>query len=45
MYKKLGAKKVIKLEEILEDYDIDFSDLKKFKQQTWHHVDQEFNDG
>ncbi len=43
--KKLGAKKVIKLEGILKDYDIDFSDLKKFKQQTWQHVDQEFSDG
>ena len=43
--KKLGAKKVIKLEGILKDHDIDFSDLKKFKQQTWQHVDQEFSDG
>ena len=43
--KKLGAKKVIKLEGILKEHDIDFSDLKKFKQQTWQHVDQEFSDG
>jgi len=40
--KKLEAKKIIKLEGILKGYDIDFSDLKKFKQQTWKHVDQEF---
>jgi len=42
--KKLEAKK-IKLEGILKGYDIDFSDLKKFKQQTWKHVDQEFGNG
>jgi hypothetical protein len=34
-----------KLEGILKGYDIDFLDLKKFKQQTWKHVDQEFSDG
>jgi len=34
-----------KLEGILKGYDIDFSDLKKFKQQTWKHVDQEFGNG
>jgi len=43
--KKLEAKKIIKLEGILKGYDIDFSDLKKFKQQTWKHVDQEFGNG
>ena len=43
--KKLATKKVIKLEGILKDYDIDLSDLKKFKQQTWKHVDQEFGNG
>ena len=43
--KKLGAKKVIKLGGILKEHDIDFSDLKKFKKQTWQHVDQEFSDG
>ena len=42
---KLEAKKIIKLEGILKGYDIDFSDLKKFKQQTWKHVDQEFGNG
>ncbi len=43
--KKLGTKKVIKLEGILKGHDIDFSDLKKLKQQTWKHVDQEFANG
>ncbi len=39
----LGKKKVVKLEGILKGHDIDLSELKKFKQQTWKHVDQEFN--
>lgn len=43
--KKLTAKKVLKLEGILKDHDIDFADLKKFKQKTWKHVDQEFVNG
>lgn len=43
--KKLKGKKVIKLEGILKGYNINFSDLKKFKQQTWKHVDQEFSNG
>lgn len=29
--KKIGFKKVVKLQGILKYYDIDFSDLKKFK--------------
>lgn len=37
--KKLEEKKVIKLEGILKGYEIDFADLKKFKQQTWQHVE------
>ena len=37
--KKLEEKKVIKLEGILKGYDIDISDLKKFKEETWKHVD------
>ena len=43
--KKLEEKKVLKLQGILKDYDIDFSDLKKFKKQAWKHVEQEFSDG
>lgn len=43
--KQLEEKKVLKLQGILKDYDIDFSDLKKFKNQTWEHVEQEFSNG
>jgi hypothetical protein len=43
--KQLEEKKVLKLQGILKDYDIDFSDLKKFKKQAWEHVEQESNDG
>jgi hypothetical protein len=43
--KQLEEKKVLKLQGILKDYDIDFSDLKKFKKQSWEHVEQEFSDG
>jgi len=43
--KQLGEKKVIKLEGVLQGYDIDFSELKKFKQQTWTHVGQELDNG
>ena len=43
--KNLGEKKVIKLEGILKGYDIDFSDLKKFKKETWKHVDEEALNG
>jgi len=43
--KKLEEKKVLKLQGILKDYDIDFSDLKKFKEQTWEHLEQEFSNG
>ena len=37
--KKLEEKKVIKLEGILKGYDIDISDLKKFKEETSKHAD------
>lgn len=39
--KKLEEKKMIKLEGILKGHDIDFSDLKKFKEETWKHVEEE----
>jgi hypothetical protein len=42
--KQLEEKKVLKLQGILKDYDIDFSELKKFKKQAWEHVEQEFSD-
>jgi len=43
--KQAGEKKIIKLEGILKDYDIDLSALKAFKKQTWQHVDEEFING
>lgn len=43
--KQLEDKKVIKLEGILKGYDIDFSDLKKFKEDTWKHVEKESVNG
>jgi hypothetical protein len=42
--KKLKNKKVLKLRGILKGHDIDFSDLKQFKKQTWQHLEQEFAD-
>lgn len=43
--KQLEDKKVLKLQGILKGYDIDFSDLKKYKKQEWEHVEQEFSNG
>jgi len=40
---QLEEKKVLRLQGILKDYDIDFSDLKKFKKQAWEHVEQEYS--
>jgi hypothetical protein len=42
--KKIKPQKVLKLQGILKGCDIDLSDLKRFKAQTWQHVDQEFAD-
>jgi len=39
--KKLEPKNVIKLQGILKGYDIDFSGLGKFKEDTWRHVEEE----
>lgn len=38
---QLEEKKIIKLEGILKGYNIDFSDLKEFREKTWKHVDEE----
>jgi len=43
--KQLEDKKDIKLEGVLKGYDIDFSDLNKFKEDTWRHVIEESDDG
>lgn len=39
---KIKDKQIVKLEGILKDQDIDLSILKKFKKNTWEHVDREF---
>jgi len=39
--KHVEEKKIIKLEGILKGYHIDLADLKKFKKETWNHVDKE----
>ncbi len=39
--KQVEEKKIIKLEGILKNYNIDFSGLKEFKEETWKHVDEE----
>jgi len=43
--KKIGEKKIVKLEGILKGHSIDLSDLNSFKDQTWEHVDREFENG
>jgi hypothetical protein len=43
--KNLGEKKLIKLEGILKGHNIDFSDLEKFKKETWKHVNEEYLNG
>ncbi|MGA1824105.1 MAG: hypothetical protein ACMUIP_05510 [bacterium] len=42
---RLGEKKIIKLGGILKDCDIDFSDLKEFREKTWKHVEEETASG
>jgi len=43
--KRLEEKNIIKLEGILKGYDINFSDLKKLKEETWKHVEEESTSG
>jgi len=43
--KQLESKKLLKLEGILKGYDIDFSELKEFRERTWQHVEQESDNG
>jgi hypothetical protein len=38
---KLGKEKILRLQGILKDQQINFSSLKKFRQETWNHVDKE----
>ena len=41
----IGEKKVVRLEGLLKNYDIDLSDLKAFRKETWQHVDSESDNG
>ena len=43
--KQLEEKKVLKLQGILKGYNIDLSDLKKLKKETWKHIENELSDG
>ena len=43
--KQVEEKKIIKLEGILKGYDINFSDLKKLKEETWKNVEEESSSG
>ncbi|QTA82605.1 Uncharacterized protein dnl_49830 [Desulfonema limicola] len=38
---KTKPRKLIKLQGILKDQDIDFSDLKTFRKETWEHLEKE----
>jgi hypothetical protein len=35
-------KKIIKLQGILQGCDVDFGELKKFQQESWKHLEEEF---
>lgn len=37
----LEEKKILRLRGILKNQQINFSALKKFRQETWNHVDKE----
>ena len=40
---KKGQGKIVKLKGILSKYKIDFSYLKKFKEDSWKHVEKEID--
>ena len=39
--KHIEEKKIIKLEGVLKGYNIELSDLKKLREETWNHVEEE----
>jgi hypothetical protein len=41
---RLQKKKIIKLQGVLAGYDLDVSNLKKIREETWRHLDGEFKD-
>ena len=38
-------RKLLKLEGSLKGYDIDLSELTRFKEETWRHVEEELRNG
>jgi hypothetical protein len=45
-YKRgIREKKVVRLEGLLKGHDIDLSELKAFRKETWQHVDLESDNG
>lgn len=42
--KKLKRKNVIRLQGVLKDCNIDFSGLKKIKEDSWRHLEEEYQD-
>jgi len=36
-------RKIIKLQGILSEYDIDLSAIKEFKKNSWKHLEEEFD--
>lgn len=43
--KRLEDKKLLRLKSLLKGHDIDLSGLTRFKEGTWRHVEEEFDDG
>lgn len=41
---RLQKKKIIKLQGVLAGYDLDASNLKNIREESWRHLDGEFND-
>lgn len=42
--KQPTEKNIIKLQGILQGYDVDFGELKKLRQGSWEHLEEEFRD-
>ncbi len=44
-HKRFENKKMLKLEGLLKGHEIDLSELKRFKEGTWRHVEEELDNG
>jgi hypothetical protein len=40
--KPTTKKKIIKLQGVLQGFDVDFGELKKFQIESWNHLEEEF---